>query len=124
MTAPTPLPVQVPLPLFGEKFEPLRRPDPAEKPLTIEEQFRRFHEANPHVARILAQMALDLKRRGRQHFGMKALFETLRFYSALQTEGGEEWKLDNSFTAHFSRLLMDEYPELSNFFEIRERRAQ
>lgn len=120
MTAPTPLPVQVPLPLFGEKFEPLRRPDPAEKPLTIEEQFRRFHEANPHVARILAQIALDLKRRGRQHFGMKALFETLRFYSALQTEGGEEWKLDNRLTSRYARLLMDQHDELVGFFETRE----
>jgi hypothetical protein len=122
MTAPTQLPVQVPLPLFGEKFEPLRRPDPADRPLTIEEQFRRFHEANPHVARILAQMALDLKRRGREHFGMKALFEALRYYSALQTEG-DEWKLNNNHTSFYARLLMDRHPELEDFFEIRERRG-
>lgn len=123
MTAPTQLPTQVPLPIFGERLEPLRRVQ-SEKPLTIEEQFRLFHEANPHVARILARMALDLKQRGREHFGMKALFETLRFHSALQTAGGEEWKLNNNYTALMARLLMEQYPELDGFFELRERRAQ
>jgi hypothetical protein len=55
--------------------------------LTLEERFEKFHEGNPHVASMLTQMALQLKDKGRRHFGMKALFETLRFWTALETTG-------------------------------------
>lgn len=92
---------------------------------TIEEQFKAFHEENPHVAEALAQMALRLKRRGREHFGMKALFETLRFEYALRTDDpNSEFRLNNNYTALYARLLMRQYPELEGFFETRQRRAQ
>lgn len=90
--------------------------------MTIAERFEVFHAANPHVARLLAEMALDLRRAGRTHYGMKALVEVLRFQYNVRTVG-DVFKLNNNYTAHYARLLMEQYPELEGFFETRQIRA-
>jgi hypothetical protein len=90
--------------------------------MTITERFEAFHAANPHVAALLADMALALRHGGRTHYGIKALVEVLRFQYAVQTRG-DAFKINNDFTAHYARLLMREHPELEGFFETREIRA-
>lgn len=90
--------------------------------MTIVERFAVFHEANPHVAALLAEMALALKAQGRTRYGIKALIEALRFQYNVQTTG-DDFKINNDFTAHYARLLMREYPALAGFFETREIRA-
>jgi hypothetical protein len=67
-------------------------------------------------------MALEYKRAGHHHCGMKMLWEALRYQSALQTRG-EPYKLNNNYTALYARMLMENEPELRGFFETRERRA-
>ena len=99
------------------------RPQPLKKVIyekeeTVEERFWRFHTANSHVAWALTRVALQLKRADRKRYGMKALFETLRFFSALQTKG-DPYKRNNNFTSFYARLLMDKMPELEGFFETR-----
>lgn len=101
---------------FGRRV----RPKPGE---TIEERFEAFHAANPHVAETLAQMALELRRRGWKRYGIAALWEVLRFQRAMQTDSNEPYKLNNDFRALYARLLMQQYPELDGFFEIRARRV-
>jgi hypothetical protein len=85
---------------------------------SIEEWFQKFHKANPHIYSELSKMALQLKRAGRNHYGIKSLFETLRFHSAASTVP-EPYKLNNNFTAHYARLIMDNMSELENLFELR-----
>ena len=89
---------------------------------TIQERFRAFHAANPHVYENLRIMALELKRGGHKMWGMKALFEVLRFTAAIQTEG-DVFRLNNNYTALYARLLMENEPELRGFFELRERKT-
>ena len=89
---------------------------------SIQERFEAFHRANPHVYDRIVKLAIELKRRGRKHFGMKALFEFLRFTYALQTSG-DEFKLNNIYTSRYARLVMDSVPELNGFFETRELKA-
>ena len=95
----------------------------AEEGEGIEERFTRFHDANPHVYRALRDMALSLKRRGIEHYGIAALFEVLRFSRMIQT-GGDAYKLNNDYRALYARRLMEEEPELVGFFEVRQRRAE
>lgn len=120
MTAPTQTPVNQ-LSLFeAGRLKPIT-PVTSDQDLTIEERFEQFHEANPHVAEALARLALRLRRRGRKRFGMKALFEILRYQHALQTDDpNSSFKLNNDFSSRYARLLMDEYAELEDFFETRE----
>ncbi len=63
-------------------------------------------------------MALDLYARGRRHYGIKGLWEVLRWRWSMQTDA-EEYKLRNDFHAYYARLLMLREPVLKDFFEIR-----
>ena len=91
---------------------------------SLEDRFNDFHAANPHVLRALRSLALQMRRSGRKRFGIKGLFEVLRWNYALQTRNPlTDFKLNNSFTSFYARLLnMD--PELAGMFETRTQRWQ
>lgn len=101
---------------------PQTRPPQFDKDMSISERFQAFHSENPHVYWALRQLALDMYGRGVRRYSMKGLFEILRWQYALRTKG-EEFKLNNNYTALYARLLMQQEPELKDFFEVRERRA-
>lgn len=84
-----------------------------------EERFQAFHRAHP-VYREFARRALALHARGWRHFGAKAIFEALRYDTALGA-GPEEapYRLNNNLVSRYSRMLTDEHPELRGFFEQR-----
>lgn len=87
--------------------------------LTLEQQFEQFHAANPHVYAALRRLALDAAGRGRR-LGIAMLFEVLRWHYAMHTaDAASEWKLNNNYRAFYARLLMDQEPELRNYFETR-----
>ena len=86
---------------------------------TIQQRFEIFHNANPHVYRLLCAGALKMQKQGRAHYGAKALVEVLR-YSRVETVAGEpprdHFKLPNDLTSRYARKIMDEVPELEGFF--------
>jgi len=88
---------------------------------TIRDRFLSFHEANPDVYREIVQLARQAKRSGRERWGIKGAFEVLR-WSRLQTTG-EQFRLNNNFTCEYARLVMDQEPDLTGFFEVRDRTA-
>lgn len=88
---------------------------------TLEERFWAFHAANPTVYNLLRSLALDLKRRGRERYGIGGLFEVLRWQYAFHTTG-EEFKLSNNHRAFYARLLMEREAELDGFFVLRPQR--
>lgn len=110
---------QLPLPLYV--LSPIQKSKL--KPETLREQFAAFHAANPGVYEALRRLALDMQRKGVRQYGTKGLFEILRWQYALQTQG-EPYKLNNNYTAHYARLLMEKEPALRSFFETRHRRSQ
>lgn len=90
----------------------------------IEQQFRTFHAANPWVYEELRSLALDLRRRGRTRYGIKGLWEVMRWHRVQATSPDDEepYRLNNNYTAYYARLLMEQEPELKGFFSIRERK--
>jgi len=100
---------------------PLEAPastSPDGKLFLLDDRFWRFHEANPQVYRQLRRLAFEAVRKGRNKIGMKMLFEVLRWEVWMQTEG-EDWKLNNSYTSRYARLLMDQERDLAGLFETR-----
>lgn len=95
-------------------------PRPGDGRLSIEERFRRFHEANPHVYQSLERLALGMQRRGAPKWSTKAMFEILRWAYWMTTADPSGFKLNNIYTAPYARLLMASRPELAGFFETRE----
>jgi hypothetical protein len=63
-------------------------------------------------------MALGLKRKGHNTYSTKALFEVMRYHRALVTTD-DQFKLNNNYTAFYSRELMEEVLELKGFFRTR-----
>lgn len=88
----------------------------------IDRQFREFHAANPHVYQKLREIALFVRARGHRRFGVKALFERLRWISLFETTG-DPYRLNNNYTAYYARLLMAREPALAGLFELRASRA-
>jgi hypothetical protein len=80
--------------------------------------FRQFHYDNPHVYHALVMLARNLKKKGHQTYGMKSLFEVLRWEYAMKTTGSA-FKLNNNYTSMYARLIMQNEPDLQEFFRIR-----
>lgn len=92
--------------------------------MTLEQQFDAFHQANPHVYEHLRYMALDAARHGRR-LGIGMFFEVLRWHYAMNTnDPASEFKLNNNYRAFYARLLMEQEPELNDYFETRIQRWQ
>ena len=86
------------------------------------EAFEAFHAAHPAVYDGLAQLARELKAKGRSRYGIKSLFEVLRWHRAIAGLDGFP-KLNNNLTAYYARRLMENEADLAGFFETRELRA-
>lgn len=95
----------------------------ARDPDAIEVDFWAFHTAHPEVYEELREMALRLRRQGRKHYGIKALYEIVRFNKAISARSSADWKLNNNFTSLYARLLMQKESSLKDFFRTRVRRT-
>jgi hypothetical protein len=90
--------------------------------LTIGEAFTAFHEANGWVYDALVTLARRWTATGRTRIGIKALFEVLRWEWSLATTG-DTFRLNNSWTSRYARLIAAQEPDLADVFETRELRA-
>jgi hypothetical protein len=80
---------------------------------------QKFHEVNRHVFDKLVEIAREAKDSGLTHFGVAACFEQLRWTAMkVRKTKGDIYKLDNSFRAHYARML-NELPEFDGFFRTR-----
>lgn len=93
-----------------------------ERRRSIAERFADWHAAHPEVYRKLVTLARQAKAMGMSRYGMKALWEVARWSLYVDSEG-QEYKLNNDFTAPMARLIMAQEPDLDGFFETRERRS-
>jgi hypothetical protein len=81
--------------------------------------FEEFHQANKHVYATLVRLAREwINSTGSRKVGIKSLFEVARWTLAIETSDAE-YRLNNSYTAYYARLLMAENPELAGLFELR-----
>ena len=85
----------------------------------LEEAFRKFHSLNPHVYQSLVNLALQLRRKGREMYGIKSLFEVVRWHRAMETDSEDEFKLNNNHAPYYARMIMKNVPELEQFFCVR-----
>lgn len=87
--------------------------------MSLQDDFERFHAANPHVYKELARLARQAVARGRTRVGIGMLWEVLRWYFWLETKGDVEFKLNNNYRSRYARLLMNQEPDLRGLFEVR-----
>ena len=82
--------------------------------------FEKFHREHPHVYRALRKIWLQVVRFGITRFGIRTVWERLRWLAAFKTKRAKStWKLNDHYTRHYARLLMEQEPELAGLFEVR-----
>lgn len=96
---------------------PYTKPDKTPEDHSTAGRFEAFHRANPHLLPLLRDMALAMKAQGFKRCGMKMLFEKLRWEYYVRTTG-KKYKLTNTFTAYYARLVMLWCPSLDGFFRV------
>lgn len=84
---------------------------------TLADRFAAFHSANPPVADALEILAAEWLA-FHDRVGMKALIERLRWESGIRTEGSA-YRLNNSWTAFYARLLIQRHPEWATAIQTR-----
>jgi len=101
-------------------FAPLVTPE-CDPTASLADKFEAFHSANPHVADALEHLAGQWLARHRK-VGVKALVERLRWESGIQTTGSA-YRINNSHTAFYARLLLERRPDWAGRIEVREQKA-
>lgn len=105
------------LPLFAPSIV---RPDTPESAAIID-RFTAFHRANPHVYAEIRRRALADIRAGVARISVKFIVESIRRDPSVQTTG--EYKINNSYTALYARLLATEPWMPPGCIEMRQRTA-
>lgn len=92
-----------------------------DRELTLPEKFACFHAANPQVFKELESAAAGLVARGRKRVGMKCIVEFLRYEFYMKTtDPTSTFKVNNSYTSFYARLIIDVHPDWAELIEIRE----
>lgn len=107
------------LQLFSTKIVPVGK-----KRGSIPERFQEFHKLNGHVYVALVMLAREFREAtGRQHIGIKMLWEKLRYEFGVRTHGESDYSLNNDYTALYARLIAQQEPDLADAFEFRRLRS-
>lgn len=85
------------------------------------QEFLAFMEtpAGREIANRFIRIAWGVMKR-KKRIGAKAIWERLRWNYAMRSNGNDEFKLNNNYTAYMARLAMQKEPRLQGMFEVRE----
>lgn len=73
---------------------------------SIDQAFVQFHRDNPEVFDLLVKYARQAKAAGRRRFGIRMLWERLRWYVLIETTDPSGYKLNDHYHSRYARLLM------------------
>ena len=86
-------------------------------------KYEAFKEANPWVIESLTKMCYNIYNNGRDHYGIAALVEVLRYQHAIAQDPNSEFKVNNNYRAYMAREIMQNNPMLEGFFSTRKSAA-
>lgn len=90
---------------------------------TPAETFEEYHERNPHVWVLFRRFTLEAIASGRSRIGAKMIAERIRWETFIRASNGDDFKINNNFTAYYARRFMAEYPEHEGIFQTRASKA-
>jgi len=86
---------------------------------TIYKRFLDFHIKYPQVYILFEKFALQLIGNGHKRLGAKMIIERIRWECATGSKDEHDFKINNSFVAHYSRLFIKNNPLYQDCFEFR-----
>jgi len=85
------------------------------------ENFDKFHSQNPKIYEAFKKFAFLASQR-REHYSAKMVMYRVRWDTEIvENNPSAEFKIDDGWISHYARMLMDDYPHMSGFFETRVR---
>ena len=92
---------------------------------SIEQSFEQFHKDNPDVYTYYVQYALDWIKNNPGKISSKQIIGRIRWFMEVETKGEEakHFKINDAFSAYFSRKFCEQFPEYEELFNFRQLRA-
>lgn len=81
-------------------------------------EFIEFDRSHPDVYRLFCDLTLQLIRSGRESYGAHSVLHRIRWHYATSSQG-EAFKINNNFSAFYSRKFAKDYPDHAAFFDRR-----
>ena len=106
-----------------------KRPTQAEPPATerperrparsSQERFDRFHAENPHVYQLFKRFTFEAIKSGRERFSARTVIHRIRWYTTVETEDPQGFKINNNWSPFYARMFVRDHPGHDSFFEVR-----
>jgi len=108
-----------------ELLSPLNPSEPTSNPdkLQLQLAFEAFHLANPAVLCSIFKLVRYIQGQGWKRAGMKDIFERMRWVYRVQTKG-DDYTLNNNYTAYYARVVMALDPFSKELFEVRSQKDE
>lgn len=87
-----------------------------------EARFEAFHRDNPHVYELFKKYTLEAIASGRETYSTISIFERIRWYTDIETQG-DPFKINQNFATYYGRQFMRDHPEHDGFFRTRKLRS-
>lgn len=81
-------------------------------------EFKRYHLERPDIYRSFETFAYRMKRTGKRRYSAKAIMERIRWEHDLH-HPDTEFKISNSFTSLYVRLLIWNNRDFADFFQLK-----
>ena len=83
------------------------------------EKFKQFHKENPRVYDLFVTYSKRMKISGKNKYSAWTIVNVIRWNMDLWTTG-DVFKINNDFIAIYARVMIHNYPEFADFFELRQ----
>jgi hypothetical protein len=84
----------------------------------IQNEFDEFHRANPIIWDLFVRFTLEAIGSGSTRFSVDSVTERIRWYSVVETRGGE-FKLNNNLCQYYARKSQKEFRQYADLFATR-----
>lgn len=92
-----------------------------EEKSALELKFEQYDAENPKVWAAFVRLTFQLISAGRTHYSSDGILHKIRFETAIA--GNDDFKINNSYAAFYSRKFMNTYQKHKDFFSIRKQKA-
>jgi len=85
----------------------------------MQEQVTKFHAEHPEIWDLFVRFSKEMIGRGYKAYSAQSVIERIRWEKDVGGDGTTSFKINNNYTAFYSRRFMRMYPEYEGFFRTR-----
>jgi hypothetical protein len=86
----------------------------------LREQVAKFHAKHPEVWDLFVRFSMEMINRGYQTYSAQSVIERIRWEKDIGGNGSTSFKINNNYSAFYSRRFMKMYPQYEGFFRTRQ----